>query len=98
MNLGIKVQNTREKNIQITTSRIIVPSEDLTETLSLSKTFFGFAPYLFSPGLLSVNFYTISQIPPTKGISDINSIHPLFPTSCSLRTATANPGIKMARE
>ena len=44
-------------------------------------TSFGFGPYSFSSGLLSVTIKTNSQIPPISGISEINIIHPLFPIS-----------------
>src|SRR4030095_8623368 len=48
----------------------------------------GFSLYSFGPGLLSVQYSTKSQIPPTSGIKPISKNQPLFPTSCKRRTET----------
>ena len=62
----------------------------------VAATPFGFGPYLFSPGALSVAAKIINQTAPTIGIKFIKNIQPLLPMSCNLLTETAVPGMKTA--
>ena len=57
------------------------------------ETILGLGPYLFSPGWLSMQNSTSSQIPPTRGINPRKHHQPLLPISCSLLTCTASPGM-----
>lgn len=71
-------------------------TSSIRSVLSGPAEYFGLGPYELVYGSLSVIYRMSSQMLPMMGIRAMSNIQPLFPTSWSLRTETARPGMKTA--